>query len=139
MEPRNLTFEDIRAGDSAEFKRSWSEEDIDLFAKLSGNYNPLHTDDSFAQDKGFSSKLIYGMHVAVVCSTFVGMYMPGLRCLCLRQLLDFKKPIYVGDTTVITGRVERKIESTRMLEIALSVTKDGEEVVSGTMLVQVLS
>lgn len=139
MEPKNLSFEDIYVGDTASFSRTWLEEDIENFAKISGNTNPLHVNDLFAQEKGFDSKLIYGMHIAVICSTFVGMHLPGLRCLCLRQSLEFKKPVYVGDTTHISGIVEHKSEATRTLQISLSIKRGGEEVVVGSMLVQVLS
>jgi 3-hydroxybutyryl-CoA dehydratase len=138
MEPKDLTFEDIAVGASDSFERTWTEKDIDGFAAISGNTNPLHTDDIYAQSVNFTSKLIYGMHIAVVCSAFVGMYLPGKRCLCLRQSLDFKKPVYVGDTTTIRGVVKNKIISTRMLDIDITVTHGDDEVVTGTMLIKVL-
>lgn len=139
MKPKDLTIDDIRVGDSASFERTWKDADIENFAKLSGNMNPLHVDENYAKGTKFKHRLIFGMHVAVICSTLVGMYLPGKRCLCLCQSLNFKGPVFVGDTTKITGTVKSKSLSTGILDILIAVTREGIKVIDGTMTVQVLA
>jgi 3-hydroxybutyryl-CoA dehydratase len=139
MKPIDLAIDEIFVGDTASFERTWTIEDEDLFAKLSGNFNPLHTDEEYAQTTKFGHRLVYGMHVAILCSTLVGMYLPGKKCLCLRQDLTFKKPIFINDTVTVRGTVKTKSSATGLLDILISVTKGVDEVVSGIMTVQVLN
>ncbi len=138
MMAKDLTIDDIAIGDNAVFERTWTAEDEDAFAALSGNFNPLHTDEAYAQTTKFGHRLVFGMHVAITCSALVGMYLPGKRCLCLRQNLAFKQPIFINDTVSVKGVVQAKSKSTGILEIEIFVTKDKVEVVGGTMTVQVL-
>jgi hypothetical protein len=63
MEAKDLTFEDIKVEDSASFERVFTEEDVKNFAELSGDKNPLHTDESYAETTQFKHKLVHGMLV----------------------------------------------------------------------------
>ncbi len=139
MKAEDLRMEDIQIGDTASFDRLWTEEDVLIFATLSGDTNPLHMDDDYAQTTQFKKRLVHGMLVASVCSTLVGMYIPGKRCLYLSQTLSFKKPVFIGDTVVVTGVVTAKSSVTKILSIAITVRKGEEEVMIGEAKVQVLS
>jgi acyl dehydratase len=66
------------------------------------------------------------------------MHLPGKRCLYLSQTLLFRKPVFIGDMIMVQGIVRAKSESTRVLEIGISITKNHEEVLNGTAMVQVL-
>ncbi len=72
-------------------------------------------------------------------STLVGMHMPGKKCLYLGQTLQFKKPVFAGETVVVRGIVAAKSDSTRLLTINTSIIKEGNDVVSGVATVQLLS
>ena len=138
MEPADLPFEDIVVGNSVSFERIFTEEDVRTFAMLSGDENPLHVDESYAAGTRFKRPLVHGMLAGILCSTLVGMHLPGKRCLYVRQTLSFRNPIFVGDTLLVKGVVSEKIESTRMLSLAISITCDGIEAVEGIATVQVL-
>lgn len=138
MEARDLVMEDIQVGDTAFFDRLWTEEDVSTFAKLSGDTNPLHMDDEYAQTTQFKGRLVHGMLVASLCSTLVGMYLPGKKCLYLSQTLTFKKPVFIGDTVSVTGVVIAKSSVTKLLSISISIRKGKEEVVVGDARVQIL-
>lgn len=138
MEARDLVMEDIHIGDSDSFDRLWTEEDVNTFAKVSGDMNPLHMDEEYAQTTKFKGRLVHGMLVASLCSTLVGMYIPGKRCLYLSQSLFFKNPVYIGDTVTITGTVTAKSLSTKIVSIAISIRRGEEEVLEGEARVQVL-
>ena len=139
MIPRDLTIDDIKIGDSASFERSFSEKDVDDFAKLSGDSNPLHTDEAYAKTTKFKRRIVHGMLVGSLCSALVGMQIPGKRCLYLSQTLDFRKPVFIGDKLTVNGVVRSKSLSTRMIEIEIIIKNDAEEtVLKGIAKVQVL-
>lgn len=131
MKARDLHLEDIAVGDTASFERTIRESDIAAFAQLSGDHNPLHTDVAYAAGTSFGRPIVHGMLLGALCSTLVGMYMPGKRCLYLGQSLRFKKPVYAGDTVTVTGTVQAKSAVTRVLSIAVSICRGAEEVVVG--------
>lgn len=138
MKPKDISFENIFIGDSAFFERTLSDEDVRTFALLSGDMNPLHLDEEYAKTTKFKRRLVYGMLLGSLCSALVGTYLPGKRCLYLRQTLSFKKPVFVGDTVIIHGTVKTKSMSTKIVEILISITKNGEEVVEGMATVQMI-
>lgn len=138
MEARNLTFADISVGDTASFERIVSSEDVHAFAQISGDKNPLHSDPVYAETTLFKRPIVHGMLLGSLCSTLVGMYLPGKRCLYLSQTLAFKKPVYAGDTVVVQGTVVAKSISTHVLTISISIQCGKEEVVGGSAMVRVL-
>lgn len=139
MDAKDLSFADIAVGDSVSFERTITTDDVAAFARLSGDYNPLHTDATYAKETKFGRPLVHGMLLGGLFSTLVGMYLPGKKCLYFGQTLQFKGPVFAGDTLVISGFVATKSESTRLLTIHTVITKGKEEVVTGIATVQVLS
>jgi len=116
--PQRWNFEDIVVGYETELIPCFfSAEDLDTFTRLSGNYNPLHTDDTFAQQKGYIKRLAHGILLAAKFSYLVGMVIPGRDSLCLSQSVYFHKPIFVNDACTLKGTVISKSDSTRTLEI----------------------
>ncbi|KKU91479.1 MAG: 3-oxoacyl-(Acyl-carrier-protein) reductase [Candidatus Jorgensenbacteria bacterium GW2011_GWA1_48_11] len=138
-EPRDLSINDISVGDTASFDRIWTNEDVLAFASLTGDKNPLHLDEEYARKTKFGRRLVHGMLVGSACSTLVGMYLPGKRCLYVRQTLDFKEPVFIGDKVVIRGEVKSKSLAIGLVDIFISIIKDGRNAVEGTATVQILS
>lgn len=135
---RDLAYEDISVGDEATFEHSFTDDDVLAFGKLSGDMNPLHLDQKYAETTKFGRPIVYGMLVGSLCSTLLGMYLPGKRCLYLKQDLVFKKPVFVGDPLQVKGTVVSKSDATKIIEVAIVISRDNETVVSGQALVQVL-
>lgn len=138
MNAKELSFEEINIGNTASFSRTWTEEDVIAFANLSGDHNPLHMDNSYAKGTQFGQRLVHGMLLGSLCSRFVGMYIPGKKCLYLNQTLSFKKPVFIGDTVEVIGTVISKSEVTKILSISIVMKKDDELVVEGEAKVQVI-
>ncbi len=138
MEARDISFEDIHVGDTATFSRTWSEKDVLDFAEISGDTNPLHVDEEYAKTTMFKQRLVHGMLLGSLCSQFVGMYIPGKKCLYLNQTLAFKKPVYIGDTVDVRGEVVAKSDATKIITIAITMTKGEEVVVVGESHAQVI-
>ncbi len=135
--PAHRHFSDISVGDTARFERTINAQDVLDFARLSGDENPLHMDDAYAQKTSFGRRLVHGMLIGALCSRMVGMHLPGESCLYLRQTLSFKKPVYMGDTVEVIGTVQSKSPATRVIDVDISVRKGREEVVCGVATVQV--
>ena len=106
-----------------------TQEMMDSFAQLSGDYNPLHRSQRYATEKGFEDKIVYGMLVASFYSTLAGMYMPGKNCLLQKVHSDFLKPVYIGDELIIKGIVKQKTESIHNIIIKASIYKKTRETI----------
>lgn len=94
----------FKVGDTAEMSKTVTEEDIVLFAKITGDYNPVHVSREFAEKTRFGERIAHGMLSAGLISAVIGMKLPGPGCLYLSQTLNFRGPVKIGDE--ITARVE---------------------------------
>ena len=112
-----LDFEQIKIGQTVEFAEKITQTRLDDFAKLSGDYNPLHMDANYATSTRFAKQVCHGMLLASFFSKLVGMYMPGKNALYFSQTLSFQAPCYSGDEVTIRGEVTAKSDSTRMITI----------------------
>ena len=138
MKARDLTIDDIKVYDKISFEHTFSEQDVQTFSELSGDANPLHMDDSYAKTTHFKRRLVHGMLVGSLFSTFVGMYIPGKRCLYLYQTLAFKKPVFINETLLVECHVVSKSESTKVLTLSLNIKKNNEVVLEGEAKVQII-
>jgi len=93
-----------QVGDSAEFTKVFSEEDVTLFAGITGDGNPIHTSREFAAKTRFRQRIAHGLLTAGTISAAIGTKLPGPGCIYLSQTLEFKAPVFLGDE--ITARVE---------------------------------
>jgi len=137
-EARDLKWEDIKVGDTASFSRTITENDVNDFAKLSGDYNPLHMDENYAKTTQFGKRVVHGMFLGALISQLLGMKLIGKRCLYLSQDLQFKKPAFIGDTVKVIGEVKNKSESTHILDILIEIKKGEEILLISETKVQVL-
>lgn len=93
---------------------------VESFAQYSGDRNPLHFDDQFAQSRGFPARLAHGMSYGSFLSTLVGMHLPGAGALWLSQAVRFTAPVHVGDRLVMTSRVTASDERSRAIRLSAS-------------------
>jgi len=93
-----------KVGEFAEFTKVFSEEDVLLFAGISGDRNPVHVDREFAAKTRFKGRIAHGLLTAGTISAAIGMKLPGPGCIYLSQNLEFKSPVHIGDE--VTARVE---------------------------------
>lgn len=134
-------FDDIPLGMTASFQREVTLEMEETFCTLTGDENPLHRDDIFAQKMGkFSSHVTFGMLTASLCSTLAGVYLPGKYSLIHSfDELSFLKPVYAGDLLTVTGEVEERVEALRLLRLKVHIqNQHGQKVARAGMKVLVL-
>jgi phosphate acetyltransferase len=128
----NRTFEEINVGDTAVLERTLTEQDITLFAVMSGDINPAHVDPEYAMSSRFREVIGHGMWSGALISTVLGTDFPGPGTIYLGQSLRFRRPVKVGDT--ITIKVTAKEKDATKGKVVLDtecVNQDGEVVVSG--------
>lgn len=133
-----LAYDAIHVDDCVEFTRTLTERDVQQFAALIGDYNPLHMDPAFAAASLYGHTIVHGMLVGSLFSTLVGMHLPGERALYLAQTLQFKQPFISGMTVSVRGRVISKHDSIRVITIATEALHQGTVLVSGEAKVRVL-
>jgi len=134
-----LTFDQVNIGHKERFSRKFSREDIEIFTRLSGDHNPLHTDQNYAESTEMGGTIIHGMFAASQFSTLVGMYLPGKYCLYLSQILEFRRPIYPDKEIFIEGEVIQKFDSLKIIEIETKIFSElGDLLISGKARVKIL-
>ncbi len=91
-------------GEKKSVSKTISEIDVYDFARLSGDYNPVHVNKEAAEKSIFGKQIVHGMLAGSLFSNVIGMEMPGPGTIYMEQDLRFLKPVYIGDT--ITACVE---------------------------------
>src|SRR5271154_4747753 len=110
-------FEKIQLGDEVQFTKTIAPEDLEAFAKLSGDRNPLHMDDHFAARTHFQRRVVHGMLVANYVSALIGMNCPGPGALWSQQNFRWPAPVFIGDKISLTMKVTHKSEGARSVTI----------------------
>jgi phosphotransacetylase/acyl dehydratase len=128
----NKTFDEINIGEGATLVRTLTEQDITLFAVMSGDINPAHVDPDYARSSRFREVIGHGMWSGALISTVLGTEFPGPGTIYLGQNLRFRRPVKVGDTvTIKVSATEKDPEKGRVTLNTECVNQDGEVVVSG--------
>lgn len=129
----NRPFNTINIGDFCQRKHSVTEEDLFLFARASGDLNPLHLDEEYAATTPFKQRIAHGMFTGGLISAALAMDLPGPGTIYLSQDLQFKRPVCIGDQlTVILTAIEKHDEKP-IVTLSCEVTnQDGKAVVIGT-------
>ena len=130
------TIREIEVGDAAEFSKTISEADVYLFAGVTGDLNPAHIDESYAQKTFFKTRIAHGMLLAGFISAVIGTRLPGPGAIYIRQELNFLAPARMGDT--ITARVEVAevlAEKKRVVLKTTCVNQEGTLVLDGEALI----
>ena len=126
------TFDEIEIGLTKQFQITITESMIDDFAKLTGDFSPIHMDKDYASTTTFEKRVVDGMLLASFLSKIVGMYLPGKHALYFSQSLDFRQPCFIGDTITVSSIVIDKSPSTKILKIESKITNQvGKILLSG--------
>lgn len=98
---------DLVEGQTFSYDRMICLEDVDAFAKLTGDVSPLHIDENFARSRGFKARVVHGVLLAGMVSRLIGVHLPGRNALLARLDLKFWTPIYAGDTIRVCGTISQ--------------------------------
>ena len=129
------TFQDIAVGDTASLEHTITVLMVDAFVAITRDSNPLHTEEQYAQTTHHKKRVVHGMLTASLLSELVGMHLPGKFSLILSQTTQFILPVFIDDTILVTGTVTQKSEATHTVTLSLSMTRESEIVLRGTVVV----
>jgi 3-hydroxybutyryl-CoA dehydratase len=126
------TIDQLGLGDSAEFTKTISESDIYLFAGLTGDLNPAHINEPYAQRTFFKARIAHGMLMAGFISAVIGMQLPGPGSIYIRQELKFLAPARIGDTITARAEVTEIVSEKNRITLRTTCTnQEGTLVVDG--------
>jgi acyl dehydratase len=119
-------------GDTAEITRTIEQADIDAFASVTGDHNPVHVDEEFAKTTRFGKRIAHGMLTASLISAVLANKLPGEGSVYLGQTLKFVAPVFPGDeiTARVTVKEIREDKPIMKLE-TICLNQRGEVVIRG--------
>lgn len=128
----NRPFHEIVIGDRCERKHRVTELDLQLFARVSGDHNPVHLDADYAATTPFKGQIAHGMFTGALISAALAMNLPGPGTVYLGQNLSFRKPIMIGDELTVILEVTTKHDSKPIVTLGCTVmNQDGKTVATG--------
>ena len=127
---------ELKPGDHAEFSKTLSESDVYLFAGITGDFNPAHVNEHYAQGTFFKTRIAHGMLAASFISTVMATLLPGPGTIYIKQDLRFLAPLYINDTVTASVEVlETDVEKNRVLLKTQCKNQEGKLLVDGQALV----
>jgi 3-hydroxybutyryl-CoA dehydratase len=119
----------IEVGDKASFTKTITETDVILFAGSTGDMNPFHINEEYARQTRFGKRIAHGMLVTGLISAVMGMKLPGPGTIYLRQELDFRQPVYIGDTITAVAEVVQVREDKPVVTLSTNCYNQNDEIV----------
>jgi len=104
---KSVPLEEIKIGMSESYTKTITQEDVNAFANISGDKNPVHLDEEYAKNTIYKKRIAHGLMIASYFAGLGGTKLPGEGCIYTSQSLKFKRPIYIGDTVVATIEVTK--------------------------------
>lgn len=127
-------FKELCVGMEESFLVTITQDMQDKFCEISGDVNPLHIDRQYAVKEGFRDCIVYGMCTASFYSTLVGVYLPGERCLFHESSVRWIKPVYVGDTLTVKGKIVEMDARFHRIKVKAAIYNQNREKVSAANL-----
>lgn len=127
-----MNFNEFQIGMKEEISKTITNDDIQKFAEVSLDFNPIHMDEEAGKNSIFGQRIAHGMISAGVISAVLGTKLPGEGAIYMGQELKFLAPVFIGDTITAICEIEELItEKNRVILKTTVVNQDGKEVVSG--------
>ncbi len=127
---KNVTFDKLKIGQSVTVKKKLMEKDIHTFALMSGDINPIHTNTEYAKHSEFGKRIAHGMWSGSIIAMVMGTKLPGPGSMYVSQNLNFKKPVFIGDTIHTTITVVKKNSKNKHVIFDCKCTNQKKEVVT---------
>lgn len=126
-----ICIEDLEIGMQRSLSKVITDDDIEMFAKVSTDHNPVHLDDDYARDTIFAGRIAHGMLTAGLISAVIGEQLPGHGTVYLGQNLKFLAPVRPGDRVTAEVTVLDIDHSKRRVQLDTRCLVDGKPVLKG--------
>lgn len=131
MKISNIIYEDLAVGDSESHSMVLTNTVIRGFADLTGDYNPVHLDEKFANSSTFKQRIGHGLWASSLISAVLGTKLPGAGTIYLEQRLKFLKPVFIGETVTAHIKLSEKLDKGKVVFECSVTNGDGVKVISG--------
>lgn len=130
-EVTNTPYDALEVGQTATYSKTVEERDIQLFAAMSGDHNPVHLDAEFAARTPFRERIAHGMFSGALISAAVACELPGPGTIYLGQQMSFEKPVKLGDTLTVRLEILEKLPKFKVRIATQVYNQNNERVVDG--------
>jgi 3-hydroxybutyryl-CoA dehydratase len=134
---QGLYFDELSLGQTAEVSHVVGAADIEAFAAVSGDYNPVHMDEAFAKTTPFGGRIAHGMLSVAYISAVLGNDLPGPGAIYLSQSVRFRRPVKIGDPVTARVTVKALDEAKGHATFETVCLVNGKTVVDGEALIMV--
>jgi 3-hydroxybutyryl-CoA dehydratase len=132
---QGIYFDELSVGQTAQMSRVVGSADIEAFADVSGDLNPVHLDDAYARSTPFGERIAHGMLSGAYISAVLGTRLPGPGAIYLSQSLRFRRPVKVGDLVIARATVKELDTVRARVTLETICEVDGKTVVDGEAVV----
>jgi len=130
------TIDDVNVGDKSSYTKTISESDVYLFAGITGDFNPAHTDAEYMKTTPFGQRVAHGILTTGLISAAISRDLPGPGAILISASSKFTAPVYFGDT--VTSRleiIEKDVAKNRLKLRGVCIKQDGTTVVTGEFVI----
>ena len=125
------TYESLTVGDSYSFSRTITAKEVELFAEVTGDDNPLHVDPEYAETTSFGRPIVHGVFLLGLVSKLLGRDFPGHGSIAVSLSARFLRPVPVGEEVTIEVKVAEKIENRKHIRFRTKGSVQGKMAFSG--------
>ena len=127
------SIQKLKIGDSACLSKTVTEKDLERFAEATGDFNPIHFDQAYAEGTPFKGRIAHGILSVGFISGVFGNSLPGPGTIYLSQEVKFLAPVRIGDTVTAMVEVLEMIPEKNRVKFKTTCTnQNGQEIVTGT-------
>lgn len=133
----SYSMKQLSVGQTVTREYTITESEVRDFADASGDHNPLHLDEEYAQGTRFGRRIAHGMLLGSYISALIGMELPGEGTIYMKQELNFLRPVYYGDVIRVEIRVEELLQEKKRAVLSTNCyNQENEQVIAGTAIVK---
>lgn len=133
----SYSMKELSVGQTVTREYTITESEVRAFADASGDHNPLHLDEEYAQGTRFGRRIAHGMLLGSYISALIGMELPGEGTIYMKQELNFLRPVYYGDVIRVEIMVTELIQEKKRAVLSTNCyNQENEQVIAGTAMVK---
>jgi len=126
-----MRYDELAVGQSATYTRQVTDGDVMSFAKITGDFNPVHVDEDAAARSRFGGRIAHGMLSGGLVSAAIANQLPGPGAIYLAQTMKFTAPVRLDDTITVTLTVTELMSKNRVRLNTVCRNQNGEMVLDG--------
>lgn len=125
------TYDSLEVGQSYSVERVITAEDVQTYAELTGDDNPIHVDEAFASETRFGKRIVHGAFLLGIISKVLGRDFPGHGSVAVSFAVKFARPVPVGSTVTVEVKIAEKLERHKHVRARVFVYINGKTAVGG--------